>query len=583
VLIKSVSIKNFCSCSNLTIELAAFNPFIGYNNSGKSNMLRAIGWLLKKSVLSKSSFFDQNQPVIVEGIISGVDLNLLPTNQQQATAPYVINNELHFRRRQDTPQSTAAQIKIDVLDPGTQQWRPNPAGLDTAIGVLFPEPLYIEAMEDAAEDVGKFGAKNTIGELIKKTILLVRQNNAAAVQGIELALQGLDSHLNGTTRIQELASLEANATKAVDDFFPGLSLKINFQTPQLDEILKGATVDLSERPGSSQPFSSFGHGAQRTVQMALIRLLAETAQQTTGTGPITVLLIDEPELYLHPQAIELLRAALKSLSQRGYQVIFSTHSPLLVRKEEVLHAALVYKDNHGQTKVRPKIANAATTMANHPHQSSVIFQLQNSSYILFSEKILLAEGKTEKMILPEIYETLRGRSLALDKVCMVEAGGSPSLWPMREVLRSVGFTPKIVTDLDFAFKVAPNLGLISLQDPDLNSCKAWFASNSGTFGFVLGTDGLPAKKDDLGNTGRIKPEEAFGLMASTMTQEVERIALLLKQNHNIWIWSRGAIEAHLGIAKDDMARMNFITFMQTNGTITHAAHANEIQEFINWL
>jgi putative ATP-dependent endonuclease of OLD family len=298
MLIKSVSIKNFCSCSNLTIELAAFNPIIGYNNSGKSNMLRAIGWLLKKSVLPKSSFFDQNQPVIVEGIISGVDLNLLPTNQQQATAPYVINSELCFRRRQDTPQSTAAQIKIEVLDPGAQQWKPNPAGLDTAIGVLFPDPLYIEAMEDAAEDVGKFGAKNTIGELIKKTILLVRQNNAAAVHEIDLALQRLDSHLNGTTRIQELASLEANATNAVDDFFPGLSLKINFQTPQLDEILKGATVDLSERPDSSQPFSSFGHGAQRTVQMALIRLLAETAQQTTGTGPTTVLLIDEPELYL---------------------------------------------------------------------------------------------------------------------------------------------------------------------------------------------------------------------------------------------------------------------------------------------
>lgn len=583
MLIKSVSIKNFCSCDDVTLELAPFNPIIGYNNCGKSNILRAIGWLLKKSVLPKLSFFDPNQPVIVEGIISRVDLNLLPINQQQATAPYVINNELRFRRRQDTPQSTAAQIKIEVLDPGTQQWRPNPAGLDTAIGVLFPDPLYIEAMEDAAEDIGKFGAKNTIGELIKKTILLVRQNNAAAVQGIESALQHLDSHLNGTTRIQELSSLETNASNVVDDFFPGLSLKINFQTPQFDEILKGATVDLSDRPGSFRPFSSFGHGAQRTVQMALIRLLAETARQTTGTGPTTVLLIDEPELYLHPQAIELLRTALKTLSQSGYQVIFSTHSPLLVRKDEVLHASLVHKSGQGQTNVRPKIVTAAATMANHPHQASVIFQLQNSSYILFSERILIAEGKTEKILLPEIYETLRGKSLAHDKVCLVEAGGSSSLWPMREILRSVGFTPKLVTDLDFAFKVAPDLGLVSPLDPDLNSCKAWFATNSGAHGFVLGTDGLPAKRDALGSIGRIKPEDAFRLMAGDMNQEIERIAEYLKLNHDIWIWNRGAIEAHLGITKDDVARMSFITSMQTSGTVNHAAHPNEIQELINWL
>ena len=48
--LSEVTVKNFCSCHDLTVALADFNPIVGYNNSGKSNILRAINWLLRKSV-----------------------------------------------------------------------------------------------------------------------------------------------------------------------------------------------------------------------------------------------------------------------------------------------------------------------------------------------------------------------------------------------------------------------------------------------------------------------------------------------------------------------------------------------------
>jgi putative ATP-dependent endonuclease of the OLD family len=394
-----IAINNFCSCPALTIPLGQFNPMVGYNNSGKSNILRAVNWLLRKSVLPPHMFNDVTQSVTVEGEIDGVNMTLLPPNQQAQVAPYVLNGRLRFRRRQDNPGASATQLRIDVFDHQTASWKQNPTGLDNAIAVLFPEPLYIGAMEDAGEDVAKFGAKNTIGLLLKYVLEAVRNNNAVALAAIQQALQNVGVHLNGPQRVQELVQFEASATQAIASFFPDLSLHVDIATPQLEDLFKGAAVSLCDQPGSPRPFASFGHGAQRSAHMALIKLLADQTRVGAPAAGTIVLLVDEPELYLHPQAIEILRESFKSLSHQGFQVVFSTHSPLLIGERDVLDTSVIYK-NAGATVVRQKLSTAAQTIGAHTHQASVIFSLQNASYLLFSEKVVLVEGKTEKMILP---------------------------------------------------------------------------------------------------------------------------------------------------------------------------------------
>ncbi len=110
----SVKINNFCSCLSVPVDLSDFNPIVGYNNSGKSNILRAINWLLKKSVLTKHHFHIPNDPVTVEGVISGItaSLPLLPANQQAQILPYINNDKLRIRRRQDQPNCSAKDIKL---------------------------------------------------------------------------------------------------------------------------------------------------------------------------------------------------------------------------------------------------------------------------------------------------------------------------------------------------------------------------------------------------------------------------------------------------------------------------------------
>ena len=581
--LSEVVINNFCSCEAVTVSLSNFNPVVGYNNSGKSNILRAISWLLRKSVLQSHVFYDATVAVTVEGVVENVNLQLLPANQQQAVARYVHGAALKFRRRQDVPSCAAAQLKIDVFDFQTNAWVDNPAGLDNALAVLFPEPLHIEAMEDAGEDVGKFGAKNTIGLLLKQVLARINANNAAAVAAMQVALGAVSGHLNGPNRMAELGDFELDATTAIESFFPGLTLHLNFATPQIDDLFKSSTVTLSDTAGCPRPFTSFGHGTQRSTHMALIKLLADLTTSAGNPGGTVVLLIDEPELYLHPQAIELLRESLLQLSNQNFQIVFSTHSPLLIGRAHALQTLMIYKDAANKTVVRQRLSSAATAFAAHPHHAEAVFSIQTATHLLFSNRVLLVEGKTELMLLPQIYQTSQGRSYAHDKGCIVSGSSSSTLLPMMQILRAVGFAPKALADLDFAFRIAPASGLINPTNQSFVDCVSWFAANCPGLGIYLDTVGLPVRRNPNGaGMSAYSPAEAFELMAVAKANEIGQIVQTLRLQ-DIWVWPGGAIEVHLGIGKNDADRVSFLNAATQSGNLNHAQSPQELHDLVQWM
>lgn len=295
------------------------------------------------------------------------------------------------------------------------------------------------------------------------------------------------------------------------------------------------------------------------------------------------MLIDEPELYLHPQAIELLRESLLQLSTQNFQVIFSTHSPLLIGRANALQTVMIYKNINNKTVARQKLSNAATAFNAHQHHAEAVFSIQTATHLLFSEKVLLVEGKTELMILPQMYQVVKGRSYAHDKGCLVSGSSSSSLLPMMNILRAVGFAPKVLADLDFAFKIAPSAGLMNPNSQEFLDCINWFAVNAAGLGIYLDAQGFPTKKDlNSGAMSAHTVAEAFELMAAAMPVQIGVIATALRAQ-NIWIWSGGAIEVHLGIGKNDSARVGFLTTATQTGNLNHAANPQKLIDLVNWM
>lgn len=549
ILLSRILIKNFRSCKDTEVILSSFTPLVGYNNCGKSNILSAIQWLLRKSSLEKSDFNDSEAEIEVSGLIEGISeavLELLDAKQRGSIAPYIKSGALRIKRTQQKPNARASEINLFVGAVDDDQWVPNPNGIDNALAALLPEPIRIGAMENAAEDASKAKTTTTIGKLLAEFLHPVRAAHGAEL-GVHLKEVEKRIAAEGDSRFDELGVIDQSINEKIEDLFPGIHVKLDFPVPTLDELIKGGTIKVYEGGNEGRAFTSYGHGAQRSIQIALIRYLAEVKKANGAKAGTTLLLIDEPELYLHPFAVEQIRSALKSLSRTGYQVIFSTHSGQLVSSMDAQNTLLIRKDAEKGTYARKRLLESIQSIVpNSIHQMEQLFTLTNSSRVLFSEKVLLTEGKTEIRLLPCIFEKITGKSLGQAKIAIVGQSGVNDTKKSIEILGAMDLPTRAIVDLDYAFNGAVTHGFLSKTDTDLNTLKNILEQmkNSGKITLNPST-GLPMK-------GITTAAEAFTLLAletdakTAITNIHERLKKI-----GIWMWTLGAIEQHIGTTTKD--------------------------------
>lgn len=579
--LSEVRIKNFRSCIDTELKLSEYTPLIGYNNAGKSNALTAIQWLLKKTKLDSKDFFDQASCVEVIGTIDGISQDLLDQmsdSHRSSIENYIIDEKLKIRRVQSTPNTKPAEIKIAVWSEVEQDWVPNPNGIDNAIKSLLPEPIRIGAMENAAEDASKSKSTTTIGKLLAEFLAPVK-----AAHEIELAghLDEVSRRISseGDMRFGELAVIDQNVNRKIDDLFPGMSLKLHFDTPTFDELIKSGSIKVYENQNQGRDFSSYGHGAQRSIQMALVQYLAEVKRGTGGQLSTTLLLIDEPELYLHPFAVEQIRQALLALSESGYQVVLSTHSAQMVTSEQAKCALLIRKNNLRGTYARVRLTDAIQALVpDSTHQMEQLFSLSHSTQVLFSEQVALTEGKTELRLLPYIFENVAGKTLGQEKLALVAQSGVRDTRKSLDILDAMDLPAKAIVDLDYAFTGGVSDGFLQETDPDISAVKIILQRLEQQGQITLHTNGLPKK-------GVVKPARAFEILASQQDAliHIESLHNRLK-GQGIWVWTRGAIEAHIGTAsKDELAWAQFKASVDENGLQATCPEPQTLTNLVNWL
>ncbi|MBL1140791.1 MAG: AAA family ATPase [Proteobacteria bacterium] len=575
--ISKVILKNYKSIIEEEFLLSPYTSLVGYNNAGKSNILDGIKWLVSKSSLDKSCFNNAEQEIEIIGDIEGVNeelLEQLTDNHRNSIAPYIFEQKLRIRRIQSEPSLSVRNLNIQVWNEDNQDWSNNPAGIENAIKQLFPEPIEIGAMEDSAEDVSKFKSSTTIGKLIAEVMSPIEVNHSEA---ITTALNGLKERFDadGQDRAEELNQFDQDATAKLQELFPGIEIKMHIPTPELKEVFKSGTIKVYENE-QRRDLSAFGHGTQRSIQMALIRHLAEVQQNQQNRVSNTLLLIDEPELYLHPQAVEQVRSALKALSIIGYQVIFSTHSPQMIPSEDIKYTLLIRKHLERGTYARKRLKDAIDeVIENALTQFELLFSLENANAILFSEKVILTEGKTEKKLIPHLFSHHHSKTLGQEKLALVGQGGVDNTSKAISVLEVMDLPCKAIVDLDFAFKGAVTNGLIDAEDQNLNSCKDKFLENDE---IELSDDGLPK------NGGGLTPSQAYKWLAeqNDMQQAIQALHLILRKN-NIWLWKKGDIEVHLGL-KSKTERV-WATYKQRliDENFEQVVTDPEVVEMLNWI
>jgi len=121
-----------------------------------------------------------------------------------------------------------------------------------------------------------------------------------------------------------------------------------------DSIFHGATVtqevhDLKKRivinvDGATLPFMAWSAGQREFMPLLFSLHWLMPYAGTSSREGVDWVVIEEPEMGLHPQAIQSLLLICLDLMYRGYKVVISTHSPLLL---EAAWAIRTLQENKG--------------------------------------------------------------------------------------------------------------------------------------------------------------------------------------------------------------------------------------------
>jgi len=122
-----------------------------------------------------------------------------------------------------------------------------------------------------------------------------------------------------------------------------------------DSIFHGAKVEsdnsslkrrfLLEVGKSKLPFMTWSAGQKEFMPLLLSLYFLMPSRNVKLRDDIKMVIIEEPEMGLHPKAIQALMVVFLELIARGYQLIISTHSPVLL---ELLWAMNYIKNHHGK-------------------------------------------------------------------------------------------------------------------------------------------------------------------------------------------------------------------------------------------
>lgn len=228
---------------------------------------------------------------------------------------------------------------------------------------IFGEVYYVPSVKKAEDDLSAKG-RSVFSALYARVINKMSQTNKEfqeAKQKIVSLMQILNrTNEDGTEnkeRPSELRSFEESLEAELENWSTKIDVEII--PPDVDDIFKvGATVWVDD--GIRIDVGRKGQGLQRALIFALVRSLAKltrlereapqgsseesTAAPARQASKSSYFVLEEPELYLHPQAQRELFDSLVELSKGENQVLLCTHSSSFISLDRYRSICIVRKN-----------------------------------------------------------------------------------------------------------------------------------------------------------------------------------------------------------------------------------------------
>lgn len=358
--------------------------------------------------------------------------------------------------------------RADLVAASAPSWIPNPGGggnWKSNANSILPRVIFVRAVHEASDETNAKDA-STYGKLVNLIVerqFAQRPEMAALKQALESVLE-LFRHdeQHPERQAEEIRELQARINRGLSEVI-GATAFIKTEVPELKALVMPSTSLFIRDPlaGIETEVGHQGHGLQRTLVMTLLQLLAEV--QATQNAPDenafvrnTILLVEEPELYLHPQMERLMRDVLYRLaSQPGMQVACCTHSPVFLDIAGKYKSIVrLIKGANGDTVSRQVTQDLFPTQGDraereklqmvarfHPTVNELFFANQ---VVLFEEFSAIAAFEHAANVSGLFQRHRRVRR----EVSLVDCSGKNNITAFQRVLNAFGIPYRVLHDHD---------------------------------------------------------------------------------------------------------------------------------------
>lgn len=487
--IKIHGIKSFDEC---LIKMSDYTVFVGENNSGKSNILFALLWFFGKEKLSQK---DVNFSITDDPYIE-VEFQLQRDEEFTHPQEYLVDGKFRVRavlpRDKISDKPTACEYYGYIGNADSDIKNTKLLGWKTVAKPSFGDVIYMPSVRPLSEEL-KFTANSALNQLVTKNIIARIKSEDGKNNRYDRVVESINELSSYISQGEESAiqRLKKDISEKMLDY-DKVHIGFDLVPPNADELIKSCFRPHTNVDGINDklPLASQGDGFQRSMMFSLIANLAELNKgdnkggKKTAKNDCTFYIIEEPELFLHPNHQTYFRNKLEEISILSEsQVILTSHSPYFLNNVEsysqikrVYMDEVVSKvaqitdgevsnicDDNGRLMAEAKnecrelklieddLVKEAEKIAKLDHLRYLLWIDPTRANAFLSQKVILVEGPTEKALFAFLFNNPKGAfydESKTAKITIVDTVGKYHFYKFSRLLYKFGIKVWCIYDGD---------------------------------------------------------------------------------------------------------------------------------------
>lgn len=528
--LKSIHIKNFRSLKDCSMQFDDITTIIGPNGVGKTTFLDALYLFYEEKSMNNYNFIDQffksigpedpneNDEISIKVCFTIDDDTLIENNlSMNHNIQNILTIEKTITLKKET-MSTSCYKSLRKTNPAFKSFRDASGSKIRAEYKKLKDGDYKKLPDYSSKEIAykhvddyedKHVEMNTEEISVDFSFDIKKLFTVIYVPASNFVKIGSDSIGRDDVEFRDLADIDTLVFSYWRDRYQDMYDKVEkiinektsklFKKSKLDKNLeKNININLEKlvhdskvvvklEPTASRisfpklrftinendneiPLNNAGQGLHRSFIISILQTLSESYKEDSSTSTINlrIIMIDEPELFQHPNQQRHFYDVLRTLS-RSSQVIYCTHSPYFISLKNFNNVRKISKNNNiveikatSFDSVLKKINKDESSLVNHISDKSY-FQIWLDNFAdikiiegFFAKAVVLVEGYNDYKPLRYLCDLLKPNALHMKNITIIPCGGKLTLNRFASIFQDLDIPCYVIWDSDKKYKPKEN-------------------------------------------------------------------------------------------------------------------------------